>query len=147
MASEKKLWTDYSSDEECTTTPVKPPRDETVDTKPQPKLRKEHKQQTGAAEPRRTVDTKPQPKPRKEHKQQTGAEPRRTVVTEPPANPRQRRDQKSTEPKKEGQCPFCAFATHSNAAVFSEGAQACCCEWCYKSGGRRHGERCEGIKF
>ena len=128
---DKKLdWADASSDEELYThpEPTKPP-----------------------AEPRRgkksTVVTKPPAELRKEHKKPTvAAEPRRTVVTEPPAKPRQRRDQKSTEPKKEGQCPFCAFATHSNPEDFPEELKACCCMWCPKSNGRRHGERCKGIK-
>jgi len=114
MASEKKLWTDYSSDEEYTNPPAEPPREKTVDTKPQ--------------------HNKP-------------AEPRRTVVPEPPAKPRQRRVQKNTKPKKEGQCPYCAFATHSNPEDFLEEFKACCCVWCPKSKGRRHGERCEGIEF
>jgi hypothetical protein len=93
--------------------------------------------------------SKPPVKPRRDKKStvvKPQAEPRRTVVTEPPAKPRQRRDQKSTEPKKEGQCPFCAFATHSNPEDFPEELKACCCMWCPKSKGKRHGERCEGIK-
>ena len=44
-------------------------------------------------------------------------------------------------------CKGCCFKKHSNPpSDVSEEEKAYCCVWCSKSGGKRHGGRCEQLR-